>query len=233
MTVSWSAPNSGTATNYYVFRNTTTGNNFTLVSPSLSGSTYTWLDTTGTAGSTYYYELTCGNSAGNSSASYPIVSATFSGGGTGGGSGGTSSASQAGLIAALSWSGGSLTISYTGQDSFVQCSWPGGSYSSGDGSTLATPAPHILSPAPPVGSSVTFFGKNTPPQILTVQDSGTVPTNVTTTTGGDGYVPSGASAPKHDPGSLSIGFGKFGSISVPSGWWSEVITYASQLAMEA
>lgn len=150
----------------------------------------------------------------------------------GGGGGGTAASTQTGLTAALSWAAGALTITYTGQDSFVQCSWPGGSYSAGDGSTLTTPAPHVLTPAPPVGSSITYFGRNTSPQVLVVQDSVGSADGVTTTVGGDGYVPTGMALPKHDPGNLKIGFGHF-SFTIPSGWWTQVITYAAQLAMEA
>lgn len=227
--LTWTA--SPGATGYYVYRNTATGSAFTQISgtAALTGTGYT--DPTGTPGAQYYYEIVAGNSAGSSGASYPIVSYTFPNSAPAGGGAPPATASSTGLTAALAWSGGSLTIAYAGQDSFVQCSWPGGSYTAGDGSTLTTPGAHVLSPTPPVGSSVTFFGRNTPPQVLTVQDNpaAAVPDNVTTTVGGDGYVPT----PKHDPGGLKIGFGKFGSFTIPSGWWTEIIQFASQAAMEA
>jgi len=224
--VSWIG--SSGATSYGVFRSGVTGNYVNISGP-VTGTSY--LDTSGTPGTQYYYELVASNSSGNSGASYPVVSYTFPNSAPSGGTGGTPAASGTGLTAALAWSGGSLTITYTGQDSFVQCSWPGGSYTAGDGSTLTTPAAHVLTPTPPVGSSVTFFGRNTVPQVLIVQDNpaAVVPDNATTTVGGDGYVPT----PKHNAGDLKIGFGKLGSISIPSGWWTEVIQFASQAAMEA
>lgn len=224
------------ATSYDIYRGASQGTEALLAS-GITALTYS--DSAVAAGTTYWYFVRAVNSAGastNTSEGYLTVPGTAGSGGTGSG-GGTPPAStstsptSSGLSAALTWNKGALTITYAGQDSFVQCSWPGGSYTAGDGSTLTTPAPQVLSPAPPVGSSVVVFGKLTSRMVLTVHaDPGAVPVdNVTTTVGGDGYVPQ----PKHNPGNLKIGFGNLGSISIPSGWWSEVIQFAAQAAAEA
>lgn len=224
------------AASYNIYRGTSSGGE-TLLKNWTSAQ---YSDSTVAVCTTYYMYVTAVSSNGSESAHSAEVSASLqssqgctpSGGGTTPTGGGTTTAApQSGLTAALVWANNALTISYTGQDSFVQCSWPGGSYTAGDGSTLTAPSAHVLSPTPPVGSSVTIFGRNTMPQVLVVQDNpdAKAPDNTTTTVGGDGYVPT----PKHDPGGLKIGFGKLGSISIPSGWWTEVIQFASQAAMEA
>lgn len=230
----WTWYASSGATSYNIYRGASQGTE-TILASGITALTYS--DSAVAAGTKYWYYLTAVNSAGtstNSSEGYLTVPGGTASAGSGGGTG-TPSASGTGLTAALTWNKGVLTITYAGTDSFVQCSWPGGSYTAGDGQTLTTPAPRILNPAPPVGSSIVIFGKNTTRMVLVVHDDNTTAPadNVTTTAGGDGYVPVGVNAPKHDPGSLKIGFGKLGSISLPSGWWSEIINFATQAAMEA
>lgn len=77
ITLTWTAPTTGGApTSYIVLRGTASGAESPLAGATVAAPTTTYVDTTGTGGVTYFYEVESVNSAGTSGPSNE-ASATF------------------------------------------------------------------------------------------------------------------------------------------------------------